>query len=67
MRSHLVWMLIGCVLPLLLVFAGPLIGIRSDVGLFLFIILMFVCHLLMAGHHRRGQRGEDETHADHPS
>lgn len=51
MKRHNLWMLLGCTLPLLLVFLLPLFGISGNVGTFLFILLMFACHLLaMRGH-----------------
>lgn len=52
--SHTVRMLIGCILPLLLIFVLPLLGVGEGVTLFIFIVLMFACHLLMmGGHHGR--------------
>tara|TARA_R110001599_G_C12275834_1_gene662338 strand:+ start:10255 stop:10434 length:180 start_codon:yes stop_codon:yes gene_type:complete len=52
-------MIIGCVLPLLLIFILPLFGVDSGVTLFIFIILMFGCHLLMMGGHGK------HDHTDH--
>lgn len=71
MKKHGWWMLIGCVLPLLLIFAAPFFGISNDWGLFLFIGLMFLCHLGMMGDHGGHHGGhaqenessqEDENH-----
>ena len=59
MTKHNIRMIIGCVLPLLLIFILPLFGVGSGVTLFIFIILMFGCHLLMMGGH-----GKHE-HIDH--
>jgi hypothetical protein len=47
-------MLIGCLLPLALIFVLPLFGVRSGITLLVFIILMFMCHLMMMGGHGRG-------------
>jgi hypothetical protein len=49
-------MIIGCGLPLLLIFFAPALGISEDVSLFIFIIAMFACHLLMPMHggHKHG-------------
>lgn len=44
-------MLLGCLLPLLVIFLLPLFGLGQGLGLFLFIVLMFACHLLMMGSH----------------
>ncbi len=44
-------MIIGCGLPLLLLFLAPVIGLSSNITIFIFIIAMFASHLLMAKHH----------------
>ena len=51
MKKHILWMLIGCGLPLLLIFLTPALGLRSSTSLFIFIVAMFACHLLMPMHH----------------
>lgn len=48
--------LIGCLVPLLLIFLLPYFGITEGLGVFLFIVLMFACHLFMHG----GGHGHDE-------
>jgi hypothetical protein len=53
-------MLLGCTLPLLLVFLLPLFGVSGNVGTFLFILLMFACHLMaMRGHGGAHHHAED--------
>lgn len=52
MKNHALWMLIGCVLPILLIFLLPLFGIGGNWQLFIFIILMFGCHLFMRSWHK---------------
>lgn len=53
-------MLIGCVLPLLLIFVLPLFGIGEGFTLFIAIVLMFGCHLMMIrGHHHGGEHGHE--------
>lgn len=48
-------MVIGCGLPLLFIFLAPTLGIGSGTSLFIFIILMFGCHLFMPhGSHGHG-------------
>ncbi len=54
--KHTIRMLIGCLMPLLLIFVLPLLGIGSGKTLFVFIVLMFGCHLMMMGGH--GKHGE---------
>lgn len=70
--SHFIRMLIGCVLPFLLIFAMPLVGIGEGVTLVVFIVLMFACHTLMVrGHHHEADgsngtnpkmKGNDDAH-----
>jgi hypothetical protein len=57
-------MLAGCLLPLLLIFALPLFGVDEGVSIWLFMILMFACHLfMMRGHHEGGaERGGKDHH-----
>ena len=66
--SHTLKMLLGCLVPLLLIFVLPLFGVGEGVTLFVFIVLMFACHLFMMGGHRvhahADQTGET-THEPH--
>ena len=71
MKNHGLRMVIGCVLPLLLIFALPAFGVSSSMSLFIFIILMFGCHLfMMGGHHGHnagGHKHNDEKGGMHGS
>ena len=67
MNKHSLWMLIGCVLPTLLIFVLPLFGVGSGVSLFIFIILMFGCHLLMMGGHGNHDYTAHRKEAGHES
>lgn len=49
--KHTVMHLLGCLLPLLVIFLLPLFGLGEGAGLFLVIVLMFACHLFMMGGH----------------
>ncbi len=64
---HLVHMLIGCVLPFLLIFVLPLFGVGEGVTMFVFVALMFACHLFMIRGHdhypRDDGKGEDRAHS----
>lgn len=63
--SHTLRMLLGCTLPLLLIFLLPLFGLGQGVALFVALLLMFACHLLMMGDHHRGHAHDgldDEMH-----
>lgn len=64
--SHTIRMLIGCLLPLALIFVLPLFGVGSGVTLLVFIGLMFMCHLMMMGGHGHGSHGEHGDHNQHP-
>lgn len=54
-------MIIGCLLPLLLIFIAPSLGLGGNIPLFIFILAMFACHLLMPMHgghsHQRDNAG----------
>ena len=63
MKNHMLPMIIGCVVPMLLIFILPAFGVSSGVTLVIFIVLMFACHFLMLGHHHGGE-DHDEKH-DH--
>ncbi len=58
MKKHTIWMIIGCGLPLLLIFFAPALGLGSGPSLLIFIIAMFACHLLMPMHHHGGHNHE---------
>lgn len=59
--KHAIWMVIGCVLPLLLIFLAPALGLGSNFSFFIFMLSMFACHLMMPMHHRRHNH---EQHLD---
>lgn len=66
MKKHEILMLIGCALPLFLIFLLPVFGITDNVFLILlFLVLMLFCHLLMPMHHgkheHRGEKDSGET------
>ncbi len=69
MRRHYLWMIIGCVLPLLLIFILPALGIGGGGSLVILVILMFACHLFMMRGHDKEKHGEhtekNEEHRDH--
>lgn len=53
-------MIIGCTLPLLLIFIAPLLGLGSGASLFIYMLAMFACHLLMPMKHPGHHRSEEE-------
>jgi hypothetical protein len=57
-------MIIGCGLPLLLIFFAPTLGISSSASIFIFIIFMFACHLFMPMHHGEHKHGEHSNHSE---
>lgn len=65
MKKHLIWMIIGCAVPLLLIFLAPALGLGKDVSLFIFIIAMFACHFLMPMHHARDKHVKQGEHGKH--
>jgi len=58
--KHILMMLIGCALPLLLIFLLPAVGLNSGWVLVLAIAGMFACHLMHFGMHKHGEKGEHE-------
>lgn len=60
MSKHIIWMIVGCTLPLLLIFFAPALGLSGNTSLFIFIILMFACHLFMPHHGSHGHNHEKQ-------
>lgn len=63
MNRHTILMIIGCVLPLLLIFLAPLFGLDGRVSLLVFVVAMFLCHLLMPMH-GRGHASHEKNSAN---
>lgn len=65
--KHLMIHILGCALPLLAIFLLPLFGVGGETAVFVFIVLMFGCHLLMLrGHsHHAPSDEEGNTHHEH--
>ena len=64
MKNHWLWMVLGCGLPLLLIFLAPVFGIKGNLILFTFIVLMFAFHLLMPIRHGKKTHGLDENNLE---
>jgi len=64
MKKHIIWMIIGCGLPLLLIFFAPALGLGSGTSLFIFVLAMFACHLLMPMHGHGGHGHSSHAHND---
>lgn len=62
MDKHTLWMIIGCGLPLLLVFFAPALGLSTDIAIFIFIAAMFICHILMFFWHGKQSGNKDHHH-----
>ena len=65
MMKHTLLMLIGCALPLLLIFLLPAVGVEGGWVLVLAIIAMFACHLMHFGMHTRGKKGDHDNGHEH--
>ncbi|MEP6672532.1 MAG: hypothetical protein ABJF10_25435 [Chthoniobacter sp.] len=63
MNKHFLWMLIGSVLAVLLIFLLPALGVSNNVTLVVFVALIFAGHFFMPGHHHHG--GNDNEQSDH--
>ncbi len=64
MKNHWIWMVIGCGLPLLLIFLAPTFGIGGNIYLFTFIVLMFAVHLMMPMRHNDHSHGLSDENLD---
>lgn len=62
--KHILMMLVGCTLPLLLIFIAPLLGIKGDWSTLTFIIVM-ACHLFMPMHHGHTNHSKKQNHESH--
>lgn len=47
--------LLGCLLPIALIFVLPALGVSQGVTFTVFIVLMFACHIFMMGSHDRSR------------
>jgi len=52
--KHILRMIAGCMLPFLLIFFLPSLGISDGATLMIAIVLMFACHLFMMPSHHTG-------------
>lgn len=49
--------ILGCLIPIALIFILPALGFGSGVTFTAFIVLMFACHLFMMGGHAHSDHG----------
>ncbi len=49
-RKHIIIMVLGCAVPLLLLFFAPAFGIKSSTSFFIFLIAMLGFHLIVPMH-----------------
>lgn len=63
MKKNMIWMIIGCTVPLLLIFLAPALGISGNLSFLIFIAALFACHLFMPMHHGGHTHGEKQTHS----
>ena len=50
-KKHIIIMVLGCAVPLLLLFFAPALGIESSTSFFIFLVAMLGFHLLFPMHH----------------
>jgi len=60
--KHAVLMIIGCIVPLLLIFILPALGVSNEVVLVIGLVLMVGCHFLMIGQHEHGKESDERSH-----
>ncbi|RRQ47098.1 hypothetical protein DTW91_01710 [Chryseobacterium sp. SC28] len=73
-NTHLIWMVIGCALPFLIIFLAPAFGLGSSWSLFFFVVAMFAMHLFMphgshghSGHTSHNHKTADDNAKETPS
>ncbi len=49
--------ILGCLIPIAVIFILPMLGVSSGTTFTLFIVLMFACHIFMMGGHSHGEHG----------
>lgn len=64
MKNHALMHMLGCIVPLLLIIILPSFGVSSNVTYFIFIVLMFGCHLMML---KGRNHGEEQDSQENPS
>jgi len=64
MNKHTFWMIVGCTVPLLLIFLLPLFGITGNYSFLIFIMAMFAFHLLMPMHHGSHEHDTLKEHSE---
>ncbi len=63
-HNHMLWMMLACTVPLLVILLLPLLGITGKYNALIFVIVMFAAHIwMMKGHNHKssGKKG-DEKH-----
>ena len=61
MGKHSLLMIMGCFIPLLLIFTLPLFGITGNYSFVIFIVAVFACHLMMPMHHAQSEDKQTKT------
>ncbi|HIH31825.1 TPA: hypothetical protein HA235_03895 [Candidatus Woesearchaeota archaeon] len=51
-HNHLLWMILACAIPLLIVLLLPVFGIKSNYSIIIAMVSMIVMHLFMMRDHR---------------
>ncbi len=62
--SHFWRMLLGCMIPIAMIFVLPLFGVSEGVTLAAFLVLMLGCHLLLVPSHQPVHSDRDHQHKD---
>ncbi len=71
-RKHF-WMMIGCLIPLMIIFLLPVFGVNSPILFLIFIVVIYFFHLFMTVHYvdrsnnndSENQTNKEEIHEDH--
>lgn len=60
MKNHALMMLIGCGLPMLLLFILPGFGVSRETTVIIFMVLMMGCHLMHFKHMGHDEHCDDD-------
>lgn len=63
--KHGILHILGCLIPISLIFILPALGVSSGVTYTVFIVLMFACHFfMMSGHGHGGHASNNHSQND---
>lgn len=62
--SHTIRMLIACLVPIVLIFLWPILGLDDGIGFTIFLIVIIAAHGWMCGSHHAEHGDDHKTNGD---